>query len=620
MDYNEFSEKIKAKYPQYKDMDNKELAQKMVKKYPQYKDITFDDVEQPKEKKGIDLTPSGIVRKASAATVAPLYALKKDVSLPEAYKTLREYQDENVPKNILEKGLDVATTFLLPQAKVAQGVGRGAQILNNLATGAYQGGLIGGVQGLQEGKGLEGLTSGAGAGGTINTLLPIGVQRVQKTIKNALENPNVRNSITSTLEALTSVPQKYSNLALEKELAGQSIFNKPFNADTAYQGVEKKLSLAKQSLPSPEYFAKEFYNLGQKAKQGIENIKQIEGQKLGAALDALDDKAVEGTGIQKAVGGIVENYGKGGVYNSAIEEAPYIVNYLEDNLTKEGLTHRDLDRIKNRLYDMGYAASQNREGTAAEVARKTAEQINNYLRAKNPAYVQPNDRLSLVHNLEQDLGGINSSTIGKKLQDYGDPKNLIGGIDSKLKNIDQILPIESQFIDKTQKLINEQNEINNIQKLIGNKYLKNPKLLANITDEATEQALDDLQRKSNINFMDDLQETRARDLLEKIAPGQGGGSGSEQGFFNNYVRPLLGSVGRGAGGAIIGSTLGGPLGAAAGLAAVSPKFMAKGTIQNLGNLYRGLQNPVPSYISRLMTVGGVNMLPLQGRIEYNDQR
>ena len=58
MDYNEFSEKIKAKYPQYKDMDNKELAQKMVAKYPQYGDITFDDVEQPKQPKVIDLTPS----------------------------------------------------------------------------------------------------------------------------------------------------------------------------------------------------------------------------------------------------------------------------------------------------------------------------------------------------------------------------------------------------------------------------------------------------------------------------------------------------------------------------------------------------------------------------------
>ncbi|MCM1003577.1 MAG: hypothetical protein NC408_04475 [Candidatus Gastranaerophilales bacterium] len=53
MDYNEFSEKIKAKYPQYKDMDNRELAQRMVAKYPQYNDVTFDDTVATKSKQGL---------------------------------------------------------------------------------------------------------------------------------------------------------------------------------------------------------------------------------------------------------------------------------------------------------------------------------------------------------------------------------------------------------------------------------------------------------------------------------------------------------------------------------------------------------------------------------------
>ena len=36
LDYNEFAEKIKAKYPEYKDVDNYTLASKMVEKYPEY--------------------------------------------------------------------------------------------------------------------------------------------------------------------------------------------------------------------------------------------------------------------------------------------------------------------------------------------------------------------------------------------------------------------------------------------------------------------------------------------------------------------------------------------------------------------------------------------------------
>ena len=45
--YIEFARKIKAKYPQYADMDDLELAQKIVDKYPQYADqVTFDDVKK----------------------------------------------------------------------------------------------------------------------------------------------------------------------------------------------------------------------------------------------------------------------------------------------------------------------------------------------------------------------------------------------------------------------------------------------------------------------------------------------------------------------------------------------------------------------------------------------
>lgn len=178
MNYNEFSEKIKAKYPQYKDMDNKELAQKMVAKYPQYGDIAFDDVEQPKENKGIDLTPSGIGRTMATATVAPFYAAKKGQKVSDAYNEIQGKLAQT-PKTGFEKTLDVAATFALPQTKILQ-AGRLAPLVNNLVTGAYQGGLIGGIQGLQEGKGLEGAAGGAGIGATLTAGIPIVGKVAQK--------------------------------------------------------------------------------------------------------------------------------------------------------------------------------------------------------------------------------------------------------------------------------------------------------------------------------------------------------------------------------------------------------------------------------------------------------
>lgn len=43
MNYKEFAQKIKAKYPDYNDMDDRELAQKMVAKFPEYSDVTFEE-------------------------------------------------------------------------------------------------------------------------------------------------------------------------------------------------------------------------------------------------------------------------------------------------------------------------------------------------------------------------------------------------------------------------------------------------------------------------------------------------------------------------------------------------------------------------------------------------
>ena len=58
LDYNEFAEKIKQKYPAYEDVDNYELATKMVEKYPEYK----DQVVLKKKASSVDLAS----KKASA--------------------------------------------------------------------------------------------------------------------------------------------------------------------------------------------------------------------------------------------------------------------------------------------------------------------------------------------------------------------------------------------------------------------------------------------------------------------------------------------------------------------------------------------------------------------------
>jgi hypothetical protein len=137
---------------------------------PKRQDIPIEDMKISDFTQNADLTPSGLLRTATNIAKSFDYSRKNNKDILNAYLDLKA-QTDATPKNIVQKGLDVASTFALPQAKIAQ-AGKFAPFLNNLATGAYQGGIIGAVQGLQNNKGLEGAGTGASIGATLTAGLP----------------------------------------------------------------------------------------------------------------------------------------------------------------------------------------------------------------------------------------------------------------------------------------------------------------------------------------------------------------------------------------------------------------------------------------------------------------
>lgn len=588
MDYNEFAEKIKVKYPEYKDMDNKDLAQRIIAKYPEYESqVTFESAN-----KGIDITPSGLVKKAVSYPAAGLRSLIKGEDYNTAReKTLEAYNQVKPLKGVTDVAFDTAIYSRLPMLKGASTAGKIGAFGGNAV---IQGGLPGALEGLKNNDALGGATTGTGIALGVQTALG-GLPVVGKYISKGINNPQFQQGVANTLEAFTSVPADYSKTAISKELAGDTIFKGKFDADTAYIPVERKLRQAKEMLPTKENFAEQYNKLGQKAIQGMETIKNRAGVKINEALDSLNDKAVTDGGIQNAVNRIIESYGQGGVYNSARTRAPQVVDFLERELSKEGLTLRDLHKIKDDLYDMGYSLAGSKQGKAAEVARKSAEQINNYLRRLSPNYAAPNDTYSLILDVEKGLEGGN--TIASKIKGIGSEQNLLSGLDTRLKNVDKLLPNENKFYNQAQEVINSENEINAIKNAIGKQYERNPRLLANRTDEAFETAINDLQNKTGVNFMDQLQNLRAREAFEKWFPGQGGGSGSSQGFGNLLRTAIIGGTPTAA--AITHNPM-----ALVGLGLVSPKFAGKGTIQNLGRLNNAaqvMQNLPPEEIGRILT-------------------
>jgi hypothetical protein len=655
---------------------------------------------------------------------------------------------------------------------------RGGGLARGVGNAVIQGGVPGLLEGAKEGQALEGAGVGTAVAGGVNAVAPRGLKFISEATQKALENPTLQKGVAKILQAFTSVPEDYSRLALERELAGDSILKGKFDADTAYQPIERKLREAKEMLPTDADFGQEFYKQGQKAIQGMEKLKNEAGQNIQDVLGKISQKeAIDINPLRNRIQRTVEGFAQGGDYNPAIakagkdisntyevlgikpEEAKLkeVANYINkeklgsgsaiggkldkekediafsvlaqatgkdkkwlksqlnaampkmstqkrqefiqelldgtadkiDNLDPAWMQHfpelnaynttgagakgeeiaRNMfDRIMGKNYTSSLATPEelminqanqnydtlisklglnpNKQGynkafedlpnvianmdeTTAQMyidklgqnvadinnimnpqvkpidlhnlketlydtanyetaggirnnaLKGMANDINQYLRNKFPEYRKPNDVFSAIKDVENALGGsagISPNTIGGKLSNYGAKGNIESGLDNRIKAVNDILPQEYQFLKDTKNTIKARDEIREINRLINGQYERNPRLLANRTDEAFENALNDLQKKTGINFMDELNATRAREALEKWFPGQGGGSGSEQGFGNLLRTSLVGGLPTAA--ALTHNPA-----ALFGLLSVSPKFAGQGTIKNLGRLY-----------------------------------
>lgn len=726
MNYNEFAQKIKTKYPQYADMDDLELTQKMIAKYPEYKEqVVF---EKPKNK-SVNLTPSGLINSISgnlaAGVTSPVRALKDRIPLNEAYKLEQEaIKDIANNQNAKNFATDMVGYASLPVVNAIRGV-KGANILNTGLTGLYQGGLTGGLESLKEKGDLSGTGTGAGIGVTLSAGLPA----ITGKVRQVIETPQFKNAVGSSLEALTSVPKKFVNTALDRELSGTSIFEGKFDPEKAYIPIERKLREAKSMLPTKEQYAEQFNKIGQKAIEGLDIAKSRAGAEIQEVLSKLPKEKIDVSGLKNAVNTEIKSYAQGGEFNPALEKAgreiqrvnellnpelanvgnetiqkhilkntaknlqfdvpknnvtkhtvknnvfsriyntpeeqafidtyteanniikeisknPEIItspelmaqyenrlarytsqlpdesaqnevwkNYFDvvksaDDYNKIGeavptgkseLQPIDIHNIKESLYDT--ANYETPGGIKNRVLKGIANQFNNFLRRNSDDYAKVNDRYSLLRDVEKELGGnqgVSASTIGSKLQNIGSSSNLVSGLDSRLKNVDTLLDKQYKFYNEAKDLVDTVNKQDEMLRLIGSaNYERNPRLLGNITDEAREMALQDLQKQTGVNFMNELDEIRAREALERFFPGQGGGSGSAQGFGNLLRTSIIGGAPTAA--AITQNPT-----ALLGLLSVSPKFAGQGTIKNIGALYRNIGQQPPQWLLPLLIKSSVN--------------
>lgn len=367
-------------------------------------------------------------------------------------------------------------------------------------------------------------------------------------------------------------------------------------------------------------------------------------------------------GYRELLNRVINNSGDSASYNNAVDEIERLTQKLPQDLQEEYFNRlgKDLNTIYNKtqtISPIDLQATKKQvdsmihweDEAARNFKNPILEQIygkfNQRLSDLSPELAKANEEYANFRNLEKAVNEINEKTIATKLEDYGNKKQIFSGANKAWEKLNDLLPVEKQFLPnirnlqknnnfeqglikdvpkgifsdiskyenapiQTQSVIEqvapneialykqiaqkeaEQNEL--LRPIASRSFERNPRLLGNRSDQAFEDALNYLQSNSDIRFMDNLEDIRAREALEKIAPGQGGGSGNDQGFMNNFVRPTLNALPRAASSAVIGNSLGGPIGGAIGLLSVSPKFMGKGTIKNIGAIYKRLnQKPVP---------------------------
>lgn len=443
MDYNTFAENIKTKYPQYQDMDNKELAQKMVAKYPEYKDVSFDSapIQGSIEKNvladagnslvsGLTEIPRAI-EKVTNPVIEPIanaisYPVSQGINLLKG-KSPQSFKDYNQQQNNLRNQLSadyqpqtgigkvanfvgsLASTLLLPEANAFKGANLLSKIGNRALTGAYQGGLIGGVNAENSNQNtLHGIGQGASIGGLVGGGLPIAGQAFEK-------------GIAPLGGYLSGVDQKSIQRALEANKNGRSVFAKNVNQDELNNlgeivGQEARNLDAKGSISYSdtkndiqnalrEYSTSGEINPVADALKGKLNKIQKYLDKYKPQVETVEN-VIMPDGNKFSRKEFVDEFGM------QPEEYTYAKTALEQNSSGGDIPPSVLHDIKQSIYDdvnFDKTKGLKRTDRENEAYKKIAKYQNKRLRDLSSEYAQAND------NYAQMAGDL------KAKQDFSEP-------------------------------------------------------------------------------------------------------------------------------------------------------------------------------------------------------
>ena len=385
----------------------------------------------------VDITPSGLFKGSqnvvASALTAPIVAKRDNISVKDAYNQnmdkAREWRKEN-PTPFQDFAVDTAGytgLSLIPGLEpvaAAKNAGTAARLGNFALNAAKVGAIPGALEGLKNGIGSAGL--GALGGSAIAGGIMAGVPVVGNVTKRIANSPFTKNLASKTVKFLTSVPEEYTNRAIEKELAGKSILKGKFDKKDLNQNYRQA---------------------GKKAIEGFQEAKLKANQELNDAT--LNLNKLEEINNEQLVNNIInelDRYAYGGEANAAIEQkGKDIYNYLDEIASRKSnsglhVTKRNIQNAIRNKYGQ-------ETGEGINALKDIARNINEKLYKISPEYEAANVAEQKLHDINDLLGGMNKKTIASKLRNAETDATIRSGYNQALEELNNLVDPQYKFLD-----------------------------------------------------------------------------------------------------------------------------------------------------------------------------
>ena len=420
------------------------------------------------EKKGIDLTPSGVYKKAVAGAVAPLRALTHGQSIPEAYQTGIEKLEKFKPAGgAMDLAFDTAVYSRLPMLKGASTAGKVGAFAGNAS---IQGGLPGLLEGAKEGDALEGAGAGTGIAAGVQSLPVIG--KVAKPIMKVV--PTTGNLLARTFGRI-----------------------QPETLERAVQPDSKALDLTREQaqnllMDTTERIQKDYRNLlnsaGEAVNEASLRLPEERGVFASSLKNSLND-IYSGHSVS-GVEGLNPAYDVAGdVYNDLINKIDLASDVKDIGKVSAPKLADIMNNIKNYNIDWNKSNAKERQALLKQIYGDFSRRLGNLspeLRNANKAYSKlakfdDNEGLKQIINPSV-IDGNKIDSASSALRNYNSTVTK-GNTNRNIQDLEKLLVANGK-----QPFLNDIDDVNAAMDLL-NARSTGDSWLANLTTQLSRPAL-----------------------------------------------------------------------------------------------------------------------------------